>query len=173
MVFCGINANNCSDYRFGWRSAGGSSADNPAVFFQEYEHACMYVRICVRRVQFVRVIVPGNPDPRSPKPDLPGKPAPGLVTGELYPNNFSGYSKPGSPNPEHRAPDARYPKHRPRKQAAGGRKPRPAKRSRYSAASPLQSVIGVCSDSVGFSAGVTSIMRFLARSINSCSCSTI
>ena len=47
VVFCGINANNCSDYRFGWRSAGGSSADNPAVFFQEYEHACMYVYVHV------------------------------------------------------------------------------------------------------------------------------
>ena len=55
----------------------------------------------------------------------------------------------------------------------GGRKPDPAKRSDHSAGVSLSAVTGICSASMGISAGVTSFMRFLARSINSCSCSTI
>ena len=49
----------------------------------------------------------------------------------------------------------------------------PAKRSDHSAGVSLSAVTGICSASMGISAGVTSFMRFLARSINSCSCSTI
>ena len=49
----------------------------------------------------------------------------------------------------------------------------PAKRSSYSAGLSLSAATGICSASMGISAGVTSFMRFLARSINSCSCSTI
>jgi hypothetical protein len=40
--------------------------------------------------------------------EVPGESTPGIVTGALYPNNFSGYTIPGRPNPEcpeiHRAP---------------------------------------------------------------------
>lgn len=121
---------------------------------------------------------------------MPGESTPGIVTGALYPNNFSGYTIPGRPNPEcsesHRAPrrvnpnnlGTQTPKTRnpyqtaPKTALRVGGSPS-SKSSRYSAASPLQSVIEIGLDSVGFSVGVTSIMRFLARSINSCSCSTI
>ena len=85
------------------------------------------------------------------------------------PNNLSTY--PRSPNwqPQSPIPNPEYPEHFP----LGGRMPDPAKKSSYSAGLSLSAVTGICSASMGISAGVTSFMRFLARSINSCSCSTI
>jgi len=85
------------------------------------------------------------------------------------PNNSSTYPRSPSWRPRSPIPNPEYPEHFP----LGGRMPNPAKQSSYSAGLSLSSATGICSASMGISAGVTSFMRFLARSINSCSCSTI
>ena len=85
------------------------------------------------------------------------------------PNNSSTYPRSPSWRPRSPIPNPEYPEYFP----LGGRMPDPAKRSSYSAGLSLSSATGICSASMGISAGVTSFMRFLARSINSCSCSTI
>ena len=81
------------------------------------------------------------------------------------PNNSSAFPRFRRWRP--RSPD--YPEHFPMRK----RPTAPAKQSSYSAGLSLSAVTGICSASMGVSAGVTSFMRFLARSINSCSCSTI
>ena len=91
--------------------------------------------------------------------------APPASCGYNNPNNSSAFPRSRRWRP--RCPD--YPEHFP----LGGRMPDPAKRSDHSAGVSLSAVTGICSASMGISAGVTSFMRFLARSINSCSCSTI
>ena len=85
------------------------------------------------------------------------------------PNNLSTYPRSPSWRPRSPIPNPDYPEYFP----LGGRMPDPAKRSSYSAGLSLSAATGICSASMGISAGVTSFMRFLARSINSCSCSTI
>ena len=85
------------------------------------------------------------------------------------PNNYSGYPRSQRAAARSPIPNPDYPEHFPMRK----RPTAPSKQSSYSAGVSLSAVTGICSASMGISAGVTSFMRFLARSINSCSCSTI
>ena len=78
-----------------------------------------------------------------------------------------------TPNPSELQPDHYLRAHISRTFSMRKRPTLPSRQSSYSAGVSLSAVTGICSASMGFSAGVTSIIRFLARSINSCSCSTI
>ena len=107
------------------------------------------------------------PDPEDPEPEDPDvvNPDPdGIITRTIL--RFTPIPASCSPKPD---PEPRLSRTFP----AGESPTAPAKQSSYSAGVSLSAATGICSASMGISAGVTSFMRFLARSINSCSCSTI